>query len=405
MMAAGAEAKPRARMADEIADPDQQLSACATASGTFKISVTRNIEDVETAWRALTVSAVESPGQSYDFIRLWILDRNISRDDQRFVIAHYYDRPIALLPLYRRRISGVIVYTWFPGSHVGCYTPISEHAALVTLGPSGREALWRAMVGELKDADALYLRSLPRVIDGQTELFSELGTALAVETLYRSQFSSWEECDKIQRSRSRRKHDRQQSDKLAALGKISFEVVADPVAGTEALKVMFQQRAARFRSQGLRDVFHRDDIIRFYHKAIRPDSGLDVRLHVLRLDGDIVAVRYSIVHAQRMFCLISSMSDDPNIQVGSPGKQCLLRVMQSVFDGDLTMFDMGQGFTDEKRHWCNVQMPLRHHYIAITWRGVLAIYVHQAFQRLRMKAKASSRIRRTLRQIRQLRTG
>ena len=57
---------------------------------------------------------------------------------------------------------------------------------------------------------------------------------------------------------------------------------------------------------------------------------------MLRLNGEIVAVRYNIVHGDRMFCLISSMSDDPAIQNGSPGKQCLLRVMQTVFDAGLS---------------------------------------------------------------------
>ena len=106
-----------------------------------------------------------------------------------------------------------------------------------------------------------------------------------------------------------------------------------------------------------------------YDATVAPNSGVDVRLHVLRLNGEIVAVRYNVVHGDRFFCLISSMSDDPAIQGGSPGKQCLLRVMQTVFDQGARIFDMGAGFTDEKRHWCNVQIPVRQHYIPLSAIG------------------------------------
>lgn len=364
---------------------------------------TRNIDEVEAVWRSLTASSVESPGQSFDFIKLWIADRGIAQKDQAFIIGEIEGEPVALMPLHRRRQLGVTVYTWFPRSQVGCYAPISDYEKLTLLGPAGRLQLWQSMIAELPDADAVYLRAIPAEIIGFGGLFDELGRALAVETLYRAEFSSWEQCDQIQRSRSRRKHDRQQGDRLAALGDVAFELVTDPVAGKAAIDVMFRQRSARFKAQGIRDTFVCDNLIAFYHKAMQPGSGLDVRLHVLRLNGDIVAVRYNIVHCSRMFCLISSMSDDPAIQNGSPGKQCLLRVMQSVFDGGFTMFDMGSGFTDEKRHWCNVQIPIRQHYVGRTWKGRLSVGVHQQFQKARAQAKANPRIKSAIRAAHQTR--
>lgn len=384
----------------EISEPS--IPASTLAHGGIDVTVSQRIEDVEAAWRGLTQQGIESPGQSYDFIRLWIADRAIAVEDQRFVLASINGRPVALLPLRRRRVNGILVYTWFPSSHVGCYAPISDYRLLSDLGVAGRAALWRAMIESLEGADAIYLRSIPTDVDGYSGLFDELGTPLTVETLYRVQFSSWEECDRVQRSRSRRKHDRQQGDKLAALGEIGFELVTDPLAGAEAIDTMFRQRSARFRAQGIRDTFVCDNLAGFYRRAMQPGSGLDIRLHVLRLNGDIVAVRYNIVHGKRMFCLISSMSDDPAIQIGSPGKQCLLRVMQTVFDDGFSVFDMGAGLTDEKRHWCNVQTPLRQHYVGLSWRGRAVVGMHQQFQMVRARAKANPAVKNGLRHLRQL---
>lgn len=373
----------------------------AALRGEISVRLSHRIEEVEAVWRSLS-DTIESPGQSYDFIRLWVQDRGLSRDEQHYVIGEVDGVPVALWPLHRKRVRGAPVFTWFPGANVGCYAPVADYARLAALGILGRAALWRAMASQLKGADVLFMRSVPAEVKGYHGLFDELGSTLPTEILYRAEFSSWEQCDSVQRSRSRRKHDRQQGDRLAALGDIGFEEVTDPALAQGAIDVMFQQRSARFRAQGIHDIFVADGLIAFYQAAKQPGSGLDVRLHVLRLNGEIVAVRYNIVHADRMFCLISSMSDDPAIQTGSPGKQCLLRVMQTVFDEGFSVFDMGSGYTDEKRHWCNVQIPIRHHYVGLNRRGLLVVGAHRGFQRLRARAKANPTLKAAARNLQQL---
>lgn len=373
--------------------------ASASLRGEIDVMVTHRIEDVEADWRLLTAGAVESPGQSYDFIRLWVKDRGVPETDQRYVIGRVGGQPVALLPLHRKRVYGLPLFTWFPGSNAGCYAPVADYDRLAALGPDGRKALWAAMTGLLDGADLIYLRSIPVEAGGHAGLFDELGATLAVETVYRAEFSSWEECDR-QRSKSRRKHDRQQGDRLAAMGAVGFEELRNGDDTDCAVETMFKQRSARFKSMGIRDTFVADRLIDFYHAAAKPGSGIDVRLHVLRLNNDIVAVRYNIVHNDRMFCLISSMSDDPAIQNGSPGKQCLLRVMQLVFDQGIRVFDMGSGFTDEKRHWCNVQTPLRQHYVGLTPQGGLIVRAHQGFQRTRAALKANPQLKAATRSLR-----
>src|SRR5690606_23021728 len=171
------------------------------------------------------------------------------------------------------------------------------------------------------------------------------------------------------------------------------EEITDPDEAQSAIAVMFRQRSERFLAQGIRDCFVVDGLTGFYHEAARPGSGVDVRLHALRLSGEIVAVRYNVVQGDRMFCLISSMTEDPGLQAGSPGKQCLLRVMQTVFDQGMSIFDMGAGFSDEIRHWCNVQIELRHHYVPLTPFGFIAGTAHGNMQRFRAWAKQNPRVR------------
>ena len=369
---------------DQAAEADW---AAATGARTFRITATHRLADVESVWRALTGAAIESPGQSIDFIRLWIGALDIAERDQFYVVAYLDDAPVALVPLQRRWDKGSRVLSWFPGPHVGCNAPIVDVARLKALSSDERRGLWIRLLRSFRGADVVYMKAVPQLIVDGVDLFGEMGQILEAEILYRAAFSSFEDADRTQRSKSRRKHDRQQGDRLSAMGAVSFEEIGNGPAALAALETMFHQRAARFRAMGVFDPFAVPMIRRFYDSTARAGSGVPVRLHVMRLDGEIVAMRYNIAHGDRLFCLISSMSDDPVIQAGSPGKQCLLRVMQSVFDQGYRVFDMGEGLTDEKRHWCNRQIPVRHHYMPITRRGALAAQLHRGWQRLRTRIK------------------
>ncbi|HEY0853875.1 MAG TPA: GNAT family N-acetyltransferase [Devosia sp.] len=350
------------------------------------------IVEVEALWRSLQASGIESPGQSFDFTRLWVETQNIAEHDQFYIVGEVAGAPVALFPLHRKVSKGVRRLSWFPGQHVGCNAPLIDRARLAAMTPDQRRALWKSMLGRIKGIDVVHLRAVPQTLADGVDLFAELGTWMQGDTLYRAQFGSWDEANTTQRSKSRRKHDRQQGEKLEAMGEVTFEELSDGAEAGRVLDLMFRQRAARFVQMGVKDPFCLASVRKFYDATVAPGSAVDVRLHALRLNGEIVALRYNIAHGDRLFCLISSMSLEPSIQPGSPGKQCLLRVMQTVFDEGFRTFDMGAGFTDEKRHWCNVQIPVRQHYVSLTALGRLASGLHQSWHLHRRRIKENQRL-------------
>ena len=365
--------------------------AAAAASEGVTVAVTHDLAEVEATWRALTPS-VESPGQDFDFIRLWIAALGVPAADCFFIVASDAGGPVALMPLHRSWDKGVRVLSWFPGAHVGCDAPIVDMDKLVAMTPVQRRRLWIQMLRGVSGADVVHLRSVPKIEANGVELFAELGQSIEAETLYRASFASFEEADRTQRNKSRRKHDRQQGDKLEAMGTVSFEEIGNGSEARAVLDTMFAQRAARFVEMGVSDPFATPAIRAFYDSTVAAGSRLPVKLHLLRLDGEIVATRYNIAHGDRLFCLISSMSEDPALRPGSPGKQCLLRVMQTVFEAGYRVFDMGEGLTDEKRHWCNQQIAVRHHYVPITRRGAIAAAAHRRWQLTRAAIKSDPRL-------------
>lgn len=343
---------------------EQVKSLAATG---ILVTVTDRIEEIAPAWRALEAEGLFGPAQSYDFNRIWMESLDVPRAKQAFVLVTRAGRPFLVLALVARRQFGLRTFCSAAGRHAGSATPLIDRAVLDGLSAQERVQMWQKVLDGL-GADLLRLE---HVVTDDLSLFGSKVCSIPSDTLYRSEFDSWAQCDKEQRSRSRRKHDKQQGAKLAALGTVLFEELDAEADVDAALDAMFADRAARFAEQGIADPFASAGVRAFYRSVFSQGQTLKGVMHVLKLDGRIVATRYNMVAGENMFCLISSMSTDPVLQPGSPGKQILVHIMQSVFDAGLKVFDLGVGFSDEKRHWCNVQVPLSHVYLPRTLRGRL----------------------------------
>ena len=206
---------------------NEPAMTAAAGSRAFRITATHRMSDIESVWRALTAGPIESPGQSIDFIRLWVSALGIPEQDQFYVVAYLDEAPIALVPLQRRWDKGARVLSWFPARHVGCNAPIVDVVRLQTLSSDDRRRLWIKLLRSIAGADVVYMKSVPQLIVDGVDLFAEMGQILDADTLYRASFASFEEADKTQRNKSRRKHDRQQGDRLNAMGEVAFEEIGN----------------------------------------------------------------------------------------------------------------------------------------------------------------------------------
>ncbi|MEX0628722.1 MAG: GNAT family N-acetyltransferase [Cucumibacter sp.] len=355
------------------------------------LTVSSELAEVEQGWRRLEDFGVESPGQNFDFIRSWTKATGLPRDRQVYLVAHAGARPVALLALQAVRRFGARVLTFIPGSHVGCNAPLIDTGWLETLDADARKALWRRVFRALPRADAVYLPAVPSPYLGKVELFEGIGTTSGSDALYRSEFSSWAECDATMRKSKQRKRDRQQGEKLEALGQISYGT-AQPHEYGDVLTTMFRQKAERFAVLGIDDPFADPKIRAVFLDVIKTAETLKPELFVLRLDGEIAAVRYGLGHGEKVFALISAMSEDPLMQTGSPGRQEIFRTVQSVFDRGYRMLDLGLSINDEKHSWCNRELTVRTHYFPRTPAGWLFMQAQRGLDRLKLEVKTDERL-------------
>ncbi|AEQ51818.1 hypothetical protein KKY_1807 [Pelagibacterium halotolerans B2] len=329
----------------------------------------QRIEDVSDAWRRLEGPNCTLASQKYGLVSAWIEAGEIAAADCAFIVIEMAGAPVALLPLVRRRAYGLRVATWFTGDHLGSYAPLIDLERWGTVSDGEQARLWRQGFALLARCDLVHLPDIPAAFAQASGLSAAFGGRMLSDGVHISRYGDWASCDAERRDKRRRKVDRQQGSKLAGQGEIGFEVVA---AGAEAdgiIDTMFAHRAERFKVQGIRDPFRYGPIKGFYKRAMQGAGGI---LHVLRLDGEVIAVRYNIEAGGGLYSLITSMHPSPEMQFGSPGKQNLLRAMEASFDGGYGFIDMGKGESDEKRLWCNEKQPLMAFAHALTPIGRVA---------------------------------
>ena len=367
----------------------------------ISVAVTKDIAQVEEVWRQLEKGGIQSPGQSIDFTKAWIKRFQIPLEDQLYITGEARGKVVALLPLKRVRRAGLNILTWFAGYHVGCNAPLIDYGAFDRLSEKERNQVWHRMRRAMLGADLVCLQSLPDI--GRGKYFSGLGKSIDVEVLYRSEFESWEACRTTQLTRSRRKHDKQQGAKLAAMGEVKFEeLVPGDSRADEALATLFAQKAARFAQWGIEDPFADKNMRDLYKDMFHENKGLSGKLHVLSLDDEIVAVRYNLAYGDMVFSLISSMSERMELRPGSPGKQNIRRAMQAIFEAGYRVCDMGAGFSDEKRQWCNSVINLRTHYIPLNTRGALIARAHRFKCRMRKFIKEREELFNLVKSVRSI---
>lgn len=354
-------------------------------------SVSTSIFDVEPQWRALEEFGLQSPGQSFDFVRSWIETTHVPTQKQFYVTAYLGKQPLMLLPLTVRKKLGATILTWFVGSHVACNGPLINDELFRQLTTEQRHAFWQSLVRALPVSDALYLPGLLTGEAAEFEAFEGVGQKSVCDFIYRTRFDSWEECDKSRRDRKRRRRDKQHRQKLEAQGEVELIEITEPDEAKHVLDLMFEQKQHRFEQLGIDNPFASQQVREVYFDVIGKSKSIKPILFALRLNDQIISVRYCIGHQKNLFMLISSMSDDDDILAGSPGNQCVLEILRNSLDLDrFTMVDIGVGESYEKRRWCNELVPVINRFIPRTITG-WAFFAAQAFlERLKMLVKGNS---------------
>lgn len=138
-------------------------------------------------------------------------------------------------------------------------------------------------------------------------------------------------------------------NRAARAGELVYQTAQAPEI-PELLAALTRLHASRWEQRGLPGVLA-DDAVRAAHAEAAPllhRAGL-LRLHALRLEGEIIAVLYALSHAQRCYYYIGGF--DPLHAAFSPGALLLAHAIGHALTERATVFDFLRGAEPYKYRW------------------------------------------------------
>lgn len=369
----------------------------------LSVVVHDRLDAVEATWRRMEAAPLASLHNGYDWCGAWIA----SQGSSPLIIEGRLDgRTIFLLPLEIEhgplaRVARFIASD-FSNINTGLFEP--------GLGQIDPATLREALVAAISDrVDVLSLENMPLQWRGETHALSGLDRTENQNRAFQMPLqSSFEETLKQVNAKRRRKKFRLQQKRFEEIG--GWEVV-EPETAEERHALMsefFRQKAERFESQGLPDVFREKQVQDFFHALLdlaTSGTSYPLRLRALTLKGEhegtIVAIAGLSRKGDHVICQFGSIREDLFPET-SPGEFLFWHLIEQSCVSGAAIFDFGVGDQLYKRSWCSVETVQYDILVPLTVRGRLAAGYHRA--KVRLKA-AIKRNRHLYARIQRLRAG
>jgi CelD/BcsL family acetyltransferase involved in cellulose biosynthesis len=152
------------------------------------------------------------------------------------------------------------------------------------------------------------------------------------------------------KSRKFRMTRRSIANKIARLGEISVECAETPEQLKPALAAVLELSTLGWKRLENRDRLGEDVERRLLTSLVdRAAARQNVRIWMLRKDGDVIAAEFHLVDEGTAYGLRAQY--DPQYFSHSPGRALDYEVVERLFKGGFATYDMGPGVAEYKRNW------------------------------------------------------
>ena len=379
------------------------------AASRFAISIHRTMEPLEAEWRALDSLAGNSLHHAYDWCRAWaethgsdLLLLRVALDGELLLILP--------LELSRGRLfrSARLIGTEHSNLNTGLFAADVSAAMTPALAQALAGDITRVLLGF---ADVLMIERIPSEWRGSVSPFAALpGVANPNSSFQLPLLGSIQLTLAQINAKRRRKKMRISERRLAEMGGYDY-VIARTAGETQALlDTFFRQKAARFATLGLPDVFKDTETQAFFHAlaSYRDGDPQLMQLNAIRLKGEhagqVVAVAGLSLKGDHVICQFGSI-DEALAGDASPGELLFYRMIERLSTQGLRLFDFGVGDQPYKRSWCTIETPLRDIALPVTFWGRLAVLRHHLVVRAKAVAKSNKAVYARLQRARRFRQG
>ena len=377
----------------------------ATQAGLLSVTVHDRMAPLERVWRQLEADPWNSLHQSYDWCRSW----TATHGNPLAIVKGSLNGKVAfVLPLEIERHylvrSARLIGSSFTNFNSGLFSA-AFRAAAIDIPPADLEAL---LVDALRShADLVSLTNIPLHWRGERHPLAGLPNILNQNASFQLPLAATME-DTIAplNAKSRRKKYRAQIRKLEAAGGFEHIRPAKRSDQQALLECFFQQKAARFATGGLPNVFQPAETQAFFHMLLECDKGgsdVPLELHAIRLKGEyegkIAAIAGLSRKGDHVICQFGSI-DDTLLPEASPGELLFWLVIERSALNGAALFDFGIGDQDYKRRWCTMKTEHRDILLPLGPAGHIAAITHRSVTRTKTLIKGNPHLYALIQRLR-----
>jgi CelD/BcsL family acetyltransferase involved in cellulose biosynthesis len=361
--------------------------------GAIELSISKDIEALETEWRAFEQFADATAFQSFDWLSLWY--RHVGQPAgvrPAIVLGRSGGELVFLLPL--AVLPGLVRTLTFLGEDLCDYNaPLIAPGFSARLDAAGFLRLWQNVGARLQREpqlgyDLVRLTKMPETIGGQPNPFLHLETVLNPSGAYVAQLAgSWDEYYSAKRSSATRRRDRTKRKRLAELGEVRFVTARDAAEGKRTLETLIAQKSKAFASMGVPNLFARPGYAAFF-LDLATNPRTQHLVHVSRLDVGPVfaAVNLGLTFRGSYYHVLASYDDGEAAKFG-PGAAHLRDLLQFAIEKGCDRFDFTIGDERYKLEWSDTVVKLFDHIAAASLRGWPAVAPSLVFRRVKRLIK------------------
>ncbi|MDI7861003.1 GNAT family N-acetyltransferase [Rhizobiaceae bacterium n13] len=374
-------------------------------TGNLDITIFDDMTSVEDAWRRLEADENCSLHQSYDWCNAWRLTNGMPL---AIVFASLGGEPAFILPLEIVRNNVVRVAQFvgdrFSNINTGLFSPIFLDAP-----ESGRFAeIMEHVAGLLAGrTDLVSLRNVPLVWRGVRSPLAQLPSVENQNSAFQLEIASSFQKTIARLDRKKRlKRFRNQTRKLEAAGGYDHIVATDAGDRHALLDRFFQQKAERFRSRSLPNVFQAPETQIFFHRLLDLEPigrSKPLEMHALCLrgehEGHIAAIAALSRKGDHVICQFGSI-DESVLAEASPGEFLFWLMIEQASARDVAIFDFGIGDQPYKRAWCTRETIHHDILLPVSQLGAFAALAHRGVTRTKAAIKEMPQVYALLQRLR-----
>jgi CelD/BcsL family acetyltransferase involved in cellulose biosynthesis len=363
----------------------------ATSLGDIRLSITDDIQSLETAWEQLQASVPCTAAQTFDWAKAW--ERHVLRPEGRepvIVLGSANGQKLFLWPFELSRKAGIGALHWLgqklSNYNMGLFAP---QAASLTAGD-----IYRLLGAVARDsgAAAASLQAQPFSWDGSANPFAQLPHQLAPNSGYAVTLGDFAAIYERRFSKRSKRILNLKERKLGAAGPLAYGWAETRNERLRLIDIFFAQKARQFADQGVKDFF--DAHARAFYRELALLEGDDpsrLRIGYIKLGDDVLATFSSTTCRQRMVFELASLAEG-DLQRYSPGALLVRHQIKEACAQKLTICDFGAGWGAHKEQWADVVEPLFDNFIAFKPHGLALTLPLAALMRLKRAIKTSRHV-------------